>query len=85
MQRLGGGSPGAQVISNDELLALDVGILIPARLGFQTVDGTARRYRVTNHKGAYVVAVSRVPEACQLRGWSERLTRRAFGGKIASR
>ena len=36
---------------------------------FHTVHETAQKYGVNNRMGAYVVAVSRVAEACKLRGW----------------
>jgi glutamate dehydrogenase (NAD(P)+) len=36
---------------------------------FRAVHETAQRYKVNNRMGAYVVAVSRVAEACKLRGW----------------
>jgi glutamate dehydrogenase (NAD(P)+) len=36
---------------------------------FHTVHKTAQKYKVNNRVGAYVVAVSRVAEACKLRGW----------------
>lgn len=36
---------------------------------FHAVHDTAQRYGVNNRMGAYIVAVSRVAEACKLRGW----------------
>jgi glutamate dehydrogenase (NAD(P)+) len=36
---------------------------------FQSVYKTAQRYGIDNRIAAYVVAVARVAEACQLRGW----------------
>jgi glutamate dehydrogenase (NAD(P)+) len=36
---------------------------------FHAVDETAKLYAVNNRIAAYVVAVSRVAEACKLRGW----------------
>ena len=36
---------------------------------FRTVHQVARRYGVHNRLAAYVVAVTRVAEACKLRGW----------------
>ena len=36
---------------------------------FHAVHETAQQYKVNNRMGAYVVAVSRVAEACKLRGW----------------
>ncbi len=36
---------------------------------FHAVHKTAQEYRVHNRMGAYIVAVSRVAEACKLRGW----------------
>jgi len=36
---------------------------------FHTVHDTAQEYKVNNRMGAYIVAVSRVAEACRLRGW----------------
>jgi glutamate dehydrogenase (NAD(P)+) len=36
---------------------------------FHAVDETAKLYEVNNRIAAYVVAVSRVAEACKLRGW----------------
>jgi glutamate dehydrogenase (NAD(P)+) len=36
---------------------------------FHAVHKTAQEYRVNNRMGAYIVAVSRVAEACKLRGW----------------
>jgi glutamate dehydrogenase (NAD(P)+) len=36
---------------------------------FHGVHKTAQKYKVNNRMGAYVVAVSRVAEACKLRGW----------------
>jgi glutamate dehydrogenase (NAD(P)+) len=36
---------------------------------FHAVHDTAQEYEVNNRMGAYVVAVSRVAEACKLRGW----------------
>jgi glutamate dehydrogenase (NAD(P)+) len=36
---------------------------------FHAVHQTAQQYKVHNRMGAYIVAVSRVAEACRLRGW----------------
>jgi glutamate dehydrogenase len=36
---------------------------------FHAVHETAQKHRVDNRMGAYIVAVSRVAEACKLRGW----------------
>ncbi len=36
---------------------------------FHAVHKTAQQYGVHNRMGAYIVAVSRVAEACKLRGW----------------
>jgi glutamate dehydrogenase (NAD(P)+) len=36
---------------------------------FHAVHETAQKYEIDNRMGAYVVAVSRVAEACKLRGW----------------
>lgn len=36
---------------------------------FHAVHRTAQEYGVNNRMGAYIVAVSRVAEACKLRGW----------------
>ena len=36
---------------------------------FHAVHEAAERYGVTNRMGAYIVAVTRVAEACHLRGW----------------
>jgi glutamate dehydrogenase (NAD(P)+) len=36
---------------------------------FHAVHETAQKYEIDNRMGAYVVAVSRVAEACRLRGW----------------
>jgi glutamate dehydrogenase/leucine dehydrogenase len=36
---------------------------------FHAVHQTAQQYKVNNRMGAYIVAVSRVAEACRLRGW----------------
>ena len=36
---------------------------------FHAVHKTAQKYKVNNRMGAYVVAASRVAEACKLRGW----------------
>jgi glutamate dehydrogenase (NAD(P)+) len=36
---------------------------------FHSVHEAARHYGVNNRVGAYIVAVSRVAEACRLRGW----------------
>jgi glutamate dehydrogenase (NAD(P)+) len=36
---------------------------------FHAVHKTAQEYKVNNRMGAYVVAASRVAEACKLRGW----------------
>jgi len=36
---------------------------------FHAVHETAQEYKVHNRMGAYIVAVSRVAEACKLRGW----------------
>jgi glutamate dehydrogenase (NAD(P)+) len=36
---------------------------------FHAVHETAQKHKVNNRVGAYVVAVSRVAEACKLRGW----------------
>ena len=36
---------------------------------FHAVHETAQKYKINNRMGAYVVAVSRVAEACKLRGW----------------
>jgi glutamate dehydrogenase (NAD(P)+) len=36
---------------------------------FHSVDQTAKKYQINNRMAAYVVAVQRVAEACQLRGW----------------
>jgi glutamate dehydrogenase (NAD(P)+) len=36
---------------------------------FRAVHQVAQRYRIHNRLAAYVVAVSRVAEACRLRGW----------------
>ncbi len=36
---------------------------------FHAVHDTAQRHGVHNRMGAYIVAVSRVAEACRLRGW----------------
>ncbi len=36
---------------------------------FRAVHETVKKHEVKNRMGAYVVAVSRVAEACQLRGW----------------
>jgi glutamate dehydrogenase (NAD(P)+) len=36
---------------------------------FHAVHETAQKHRVNNRMGAYIVAVSRVAEACRLRGW----------------
>jgi glutamate dehydrogenase/leucine dehydrogenase len=36
---------------------------------FQSVYKTTQRYGIDNRIAAYVVAVARVAEACQLRGW----------------
>jgi glutamate dehydrogenase (NAD(P)+) len=36
---------------------------------FHAVHETTQRYEIDNRMGAYVVAVSRVAEACTLRGW----------------
>jgi len=36
---------------------------------FHAVHDTAQEYGVHNRMGAYIVAVSRVAEACKLRGW----------------
>jgi glutamate dehydrogenase (NAD(P)+) len=36
---------------------------------FHAVHETAQNHGVENRMGAYVVAVSRVAEACKLRGW----------------
>jgi glutamate dehydrogenase (NAD(P)+) len=36
---------------------------------FHAVHEAAQKYKVNNRMGAYVVAVSRVAEVCQLRGW----------------
>ncbi len=36
---------------------------------FHAVHRTAQEYQVNNRMGAYIVAVSRVAEACKLRGW----------------
>ncbi|HEY75680.1 MAG TPA: Glu/Leu/Phe/Val dehydrogenase [Thermoflexia bacterium] len=36
---------------------------------FHAVHETAQEYKVNNRMGAYIVAVSRVAEACKLRGW----------------
>ena len=36
---------------------------------FHAVHDTAQKHRIDNRMGAYVVAVSRVAEACHLRGW----------------
>jgi glutamate dehydrogenase (NAD(P)+) len=36
---------------------------------FHAVDQTAKKYQINNRMAAYVVAVQRVAEACQLRGW----------------
>jgi len=36
---------------------------------FHAVHETAQEYKVHNRVGAYIVAVSRVAEACKLRGW----------------
>jgi glutamate dehydrogenase (NAD(P)+) len=38
-------------------------------IAFHDVDRTAKKYRINNRVAAYVVAVQRVAEACQLRGW----------------
>jgi glutamate dehydrogenase (NAD(P)+) len=37
---------------------------------FHAVHETAQKYEIDNRMGAYVVAVSRVAEACKLRGWA---------------
>jgi glutamate dehydrogenase (NAD(P)+) len=39
------------------------------KAAFHAVHETARKYQIHNRMGAYVVAVSRVAEACKLRGW----------------
>jgi glutamate dehydrogenase (NAD(P)+) len=36
---------------------------------FQAVHATAKKYKVNNRMGAYIVAVARVAEAMKLRGW----------------
>ena len=36
---------------------------------FHAVDQTAKKYQINNRMAAYVIAVQRVAEACQLRGW----------------
>ncbi|HIE39391.1 MAG TPA: glutamate dehydrogenase, partial [Anaerolineae bacterium] len=36
---------------------------------FHAVHETAQQYQVHNRMAAYIVAVSRVAEACKLRGW----------------
>ncbi|MFN2269422.1 MAG: Glu/Leu/Phe/Val family dehydrogenase [Anaerolineae bacterium] len=36
---------------------------------FHAVHETAKKYEIDNRMGAYIVAVSRVAEACKLRGW----------------
>jgi len=36
---------------------------------FHAVHKTAQKYKIDNRMGAYIVAVSRVAEACKLRGW----------------
>ncbi|MBN1954600.1 MAG: Glu/Leu/Phe/Val dehydrogenase [Anaerolineae bacterium] len=36
---------------------------------FHAVHETAQQYHVNNRMGAYIVSVSRVAEACKLRGW----------------
>jgi len=36
---------------------------------FRSVTEAAERYNVPNRVAAYIVAVGRVAEACQLRGW----------------
>jgi glutamate dehydrogenase (NAD(P)+) len=36
---------------------------------FHAVHETAQKYEIDNRMGAYIVAVSRVAEACKLRGW----------------
>ncbi|HDD25246.1 MAG TPA: Glu/Leu/Phe/Val dehydrogenase [Chloroflexi bacterium] len=36
---------------------------------FHAVHETAQKYNVHNRMGAYIVSVSRVAEACKLRGW----------------
>ena len=36
---------------------------------FHAVHDTAKKYEIDNRMGAYIVAVSRVAEACKLRGW----------------
>ncbi len=36
---------------------------------FHAVHETAKKYKVHNRMGAYIVSVSRVAEACKLRGW----------------
>jgi glutamate dehydrogenase (NAD(P)+) len=38
-------------------------------LAFHAVHEAAQTYKVNNRMGAYIVAVSRVAEACKLRGW----------------
>ncbi len=37
---------------------------------FDAVHGMAQKHGVNNRMGAYIVAVSRVAEACKLRGWA---------------
>jgi glutamate dehydrogenase (NAD(P)+) len=39
-------------------------------IAFHSVHDTARKYRVHNRLGAYIVAVGRVAEAVRLRGWA---------------
>ncbi len=38
-------------------------------IAFHQVDQAARKYNVSHRVAAYLIAVSRVAEACQLRGW----------------
>ena len=67
--------PGAEVISPDDLLAIECDVLIPAALGgilrkaYSDVSARSKEERISLREGAYLLGIERVVEASRTRGY----------------